>query len=299
MNTDQTLNLPAIVRFLSSRDSNLLFLALSFLLAVIIVVFVQPISVFEYTTQGTSLSELAQLALMTVGGFATVTVSRLALSFIASRKDLSLLAITIWIAVELILSIAVTAIMAWSLSGGGPVKLAPLTGDILLGYISILLVPSVISYQAFRLHELRMDLVDLRRKLTTEGLGVSSEQSINFYDKGGRLALSTRIGNVLYIEAADNYANIHYLNEEKEDTFILHNSLKDMEKEYSQLGLLRCHRGYMVNAGNVKLMRKEKSLFMLELNDTAKTIPVSKSYINAVTHYFSSNPSTPTDTLKQ
>ena len=100
---------------------------------------------------------------------------------------------------------------------------------------------------------------------------------------------STRFANVLYIEAADNYANIHYLNDDKEDTFILHNSLKDLEKEYSGMGLLRCHRGYMVNVVNVKLMRKERSGMVLELSSSSKTIPVSKSYTAAVTAFFSSD----------
>ena len=33
-----------------------------------------------------------------------------------------------------------------------------------------------------------------------------------------------------YIEAADNYVNIHYVNAGKEETFILLNSMKNIEK---------------------------------------------------------------------
>lgn len=179
--------------------------------------------------------------------------------------------------------------MAWSLSGGGMVSLAPLTGSILLGNVAVFLVPNVIAYQSYRLREMRAELIAMRRKISVENQTTPSDQSINFYDKGGRLSLSTRLANVLYIEAADNYTNIHYLNGDKEDTFILHNSLKDLEKEYSSLGLLRCHRGYMVNVLNVKLMRKERTGLVLELATTAKIIPVSKSYAAAVTTFFSSD----------
>ena len=76
MNTDQTLNLPAITRFLTSKESILLFLVLSFFLAVILVVFVQPVAVLDYTSQNSVLSPLARLALMAAGGYATVAVSR-------------------------------------------------------------------------------------------------------------------------------------------------------------------------------------------------------------------------------
>lgn len=289
MNNDQTINLPALVRFLTSKEGNLLFLALSFLMAVIIVVFVQPQAILDYTTQTTSLSALAQVALMTVVGYVTVAVSRVVLIMATSHKELSIPGLAVWMFTELILCVAVTALMAWSLSGGGPVRLAPLVGDILLGNVSVFLIPNVIAYLSFRLRELRSELVATRRRFASESQAASGEQSINFYDKGGRLSFSTRFANVLYIEAADNYANIHYFNGEKEDTFILHNSLKDLEKEYSGIGLLRCHRGYMVNVVNVKLMRKERSGLVLELASTAKTIPVSKSYAAAVTAFFSSD----------
>lgn len=289
MNTDQTLNLPAIVRFMTSREANYLFLALSFLMAVILVVFVQPHGLLDYTTQTTALSPLTQVALITVGGYAVVAVSRLSLVFISSRKELTISALAVWVFLELIFCVAVASLMAWSLSGGGTVRLAPLAGDILLGNVSVFLIPNVIAYLSYRLRELRVELMTIRRRFVSESQSVPSEQSINFYDKGGRLSFSTRFANVLYIEAADNYANIHYINDDKEDTFILHNSLKDLEKEYSGMGLLRCHRGYMVNVTNVKLMRKERSGLVLELVSSAKTIPVSKSYASAVTNFFSSD----------
>jgi len=278
-----------MARFLTSGESNLLFLVLSFLMGVILVVFVQPVGILDYTSCNTTLSPLAVVALMAAGGYAMVALSRGVLVLVSRRKELSLFWLLMWMSIELILCVAVTVIMAWSISGGGKVRLAPLAADVLLGNVTVFLIPNVITYQAFRLKEMRVELVSLRRKFTTDAQAVPSDQSINFYDKGGRLSFSTRIANVLYIEAADNYTNIHYINEEKEDTFILHNSLKDLEKEYSGIGLLRCHRGYMVNVMNVKLMRKEKGSFVLELASTSKSIPVSKSYAAAVTKHFSSD----------
>lgn len=278
-----------MARFLTSGESNLLFLVLSFLMGVILVVFVQPVGILDYTSRNSTLSPLAVVALMAAGGYAMVALSRGVLVLVSRRKELSLFWLIMWMSIELILCVAVTVIMAWSISGGGKVRLAPLAADVLLGNVTVFLIPNVITYQAFRLKEMRVELVSLRRKFTTDAQAVPSDQSINFYDKGGRLSFSTRIANVLYIEAADNYTNIHYINEEKEDTFILHNSLKDLEKEYSGIGLLRCHRGYMVNVMNVKLMRKEKGSFVLELASTSKAIPVSKSYAAAVTKHFSSD----------
>ena len=295
MNSDQTLNITVICRYLSRGSSISLFLAFSLLFAVVLVVFIQPVGILSYTSQTSSLSPLAQLALITVTGYLTVLISRVILCFVARSVTLSPMVYGIWIAIELMLCIALSAFFAWIVSGCGPVKLGSLAGDIFLGNIAIFLIPNIMAFQDYRIHELK---AQLRRAQAPSPTGPVSpslpDQHINFYEKGGRLALTTRCSNVLYIEAADNYANIHYINEGKEDAFILHNSLKDIEKDCLAMGLLRCHRGYMVNVENVKLMRKERGGLLLEINHTSKIIPVSKSYASDVIRFFSTNnPSAP------
>jgi DNA-binding LytR/AlgR family response regulator len=94
---------------------------------------------------------------------------------------------------------------------------------------------------------------------------------------------------VLYIEASNNYTNIHYINEDHEDCFILHNSMKNVEDTYASIGMLRCHRGYLVNLENIKLIRRDKDGMVIELAQSNKTIPVSKTYVNKVAHSFAGN----------
>lgn len=290
MNTDLTLNITSICRYLSRGGSIFLFLVFGFLLAVVVVVFLQPVGVLSHTSQESSLSPLAQLTLITIAGYLTVLVSRVILYFVARRTTLSPMAYGLWISIELVLCVALAVFFAWIVSGCGPIKLGALAGEMLLGNIGIFLIPNIIAFQAFRIHELK---TQLRRAMAPAPVRPVSpslpDQHINFYEKGGRLALTTRCSNVLFIEAADNYANIHYINEGKEDTFILHNSLKDIEKDCLAMGILRCHRGYMVNVENVKLMRKERGNLLLEINRTPKTIPVSKSYESDVIRFFSTN----------
>lgn len=115
---------------------------------------------------------------------------------------------------------------------------------------------------------------------------LESSENMNFYDQGGKLAFSTKRTNVLFIEAADNYSNIHYINEGKEDTFILHSSLKKLENREKYEGLLRCHRGYMVNIENIKLIRKDKDGLVIELSQITKSIPVSRTYNEKVVRFF-------------
>lgn len=289
--TDQPLNFATIRRFLTRFESILLFLSLTLVVAVLLVVFGQPTSILGYFEQQSNLTPLGQITISFISGFGVLALSRVLLSLVGRKHDLSPAAMVIWIVAELIVCVSVIALVLWGLCGGGTVDLASLVGALVLGMAGVLLVPTVVTYLIRRLREAQDEVVRLRQ-LTGHQDGQAkqaAEASVNFFAKGGRLAFSTRMGNILYIEAADNYVNIHYLNGEKEETFILFNSMKNIEKSFAGTSLMRCHRGYMVNADNVRLMRKEALGLVLEINHCAKTIPVSKSFAEPVTQYFAYN----------
>lgn len=288
---DQPLNLTSIRRFLTRHESILLFLSLTLVVAVLLVVFGQPTSILNYFDQRSSLTPLGQITISFISGFGVLLLSRLVLFLVGRKRDLAPAAMVIWIVAELILCVSVMALVLWGLCGGGAVNLTPLVGDLVLGTVGVLLVPTVVTYLIRRLREAQGEVMRLRQLLGHQD-GQSkqaADASVNFFAKGGRLAFSTRMGNILYIEAADNYVNIHYVNGEKEETFILFNSMKNIEKSFAGTSLMRCHRGYMVNADNVRLMRKEALGLVLEINHCAKTIPVSKSFAEPVTQYFAYN----------
>ena len=288
---DQPLNLTSIRRFLTRHESILLFLSLTLVVAVLLVVFGQPTSILNYFDQRSSLTPLGQITISFISGFGVLLLSRLVLFLVGRKRDLAPAAMVIWIVAELILCVSVMALVLWGLCGGGAVNLTPLVGDLVLGTIGVLLVPTVVTYLIRRLREAQGEVMRMRQLLSHQDgqAKQAADASVNFFAKGGRLAFSTRMGNILYIEAADNYVNIHYVNGEKEETFILFNSMKNIEKSFTGTSLMRCHRGYMVNADNVRLMRKEALGLVLEINHCAKTIPVSKSFAEPVTQYFAYN----------
>ncbi len=288
---DQPLNLTSIRRFLTRHESILLFLSLTLVVAVLLVVFGQPTSILNYFDQRSSLTPLGQITISFISGFGVLLLSRLVLFLVGRKRDLAPAAMVIWIVAELILCVSVMALVLWGLCGGGAVDLTPLVGDLVLGTIGVLLVPTVVTYLIRRLREAQGEVMRMRQLLGHQDgqAKQAADASVNFFAKGGRLAFSTRMGNILYIEAADNYVNIHYVNGEKEETFILFNSMKNIEKSFAGTSLMRCHRGYMVNADNVRLMRKEALGLVLEINHCAKTIPVSKSFAEPVTQYFAYN----------
>lgn len=292
---DQQLNIRSIRFFLTRRESIFLFLVLTLVAAVLLVVFGQPTSLTNYTEQLTSLTALGQVTICFISGYGTLILSRVVLFFVNRMHEVGPAGLVIWVVVELLVCVTVITLVLWAVSGAGRVDLAPLVGTIVLGFVGLLTVPTVVTYLILRLRETHDELVRMRQMFSRQDPAsqIPVDTNVNFYAKGGRMSFSTKLSNILYIEAADNYVNIHYINGDKEDTFILFNSMKNIEKNFKGTSLMRCHRGYMVNAENVKLMRKDGMGLLLELNQSDKVVPVSKSYAEPITQYFAFNTSMP------
>ena len=113
---------------------------------------------------------------------------------------------------------------------------------------------------------------------------VYKKNLLAFPDEKGELRISIVPENLLYIDSADNYATIHYLNKSKISHFLIRNSLKWMEENLiKDTPLVRCHRSYIVNLDRVKVMRKTKNGILLELDaNNTPDIPVSKTYYERV-----------------
>lgn len=115
----------------------------------------------------------------------------------------------------------------------------------------------------------------------------NSRNMIPFYDERGGLKFSIKMGCLLYIESADNYVNIFYLDNNKILRYTLRSTIKRMEEFFAGTETIRCHRSYMVNFERVKMLRKKQHELTLELDaPTEVEIPVSKTYVQNVMDTF-------------
>jgi hypothetical protein len=151
----------------------------------------------------------------------------------------------------------------------------------------ILLLPYAILWLYFALKEKNtlLQKINLEEK-TAE---VPKRNLIAFLDEKGEFKISIVLENLLYVDSADNYATIHYLNKSKLSHFLIRNSLKWMEENLTKDSpLVRCHRSYIVNLDKVKVLRKTKDGIFLELDAiNTSDIPVSKTYYERVMAKFS------------
>jgi DNA-binding LytR/AlgR family response regulator len=151
----------------------------------------------------------------------------------------------------------------------------------------ILLLPYAILWLYFSWR----DKTHMLEKLSQEDqpAEVPKKTLIAFPDEKGELNISIMLENLLYVDSADNYATIYYLNKSKLSHFLLRNSLKWMEENLTtESSLVRCHRSFIVNLDKVKVLRKTKDGIYLELDaENTPDIPVSKTYYERVMNRFS------------
>lgn len=118
----------------------------------------------------------------------------------------------------------------------------------------------------------------------------AASKIVNFFDDKKELQLSMRLDHIYYIESAENYVHIYYRNKEAVERFTLRSSLKKQQEKLEKYGFIRCHRSYLVNFANILLLRKDKDGPYLDFGEVGlQQIPISKTYLDAVTAYFIQN----------
>lgn len=79
-----------------------------------------------------------------------------------------------------------------------------------------------------------------------------SEKPVALPDENGKQALELLPSQMLYLQAADNYVEVFYLENDLPRRAILRNTLTALETALGDAVLLRCHRSYLVNLALVE-----------------------------------------------
>lgn len=144
----------------------------------------------------------------------------------------------------------------------------------------VLLLPYSVLWLYFSWEDKKTRLEKIRKEGTPDG---QVKGMVHFCDERGGLRFSLKAENLLYLEAADNYVYIHYLDNGKLSRHLLRSNLKRLEGELHDTALIRCHRSYMVNSEKVSLIRREKEGLRLEMEGIANlSLPVTPTYATLV-----------------
>jgi DNA-binding LytR/AlgR family response regulator len=213
-----------------------------------------------------------------------VVASRLFMYNYCKRKNLTYVGFAGWVAGEIFFMALVYTILIKTITDD-PREFIDIFKKSVEVTALVLILPYLILWLYFALREKNVQLRHLEEFDIPES---QSPKMIPFFDEKGTLRLSVKREDVLFLEAADNYVTIHYLDGQKSSRFMIRNSMKTISDSFPGSSLVRCHRSYMVNFDRVKIIRKEKDGLHLELDIPEKTnLPVSKTYVQEVLKKFS------------
>jgi LytTr DNA-binding domain len=217
-------------------------------------------------------------------GVLVVVISRITMYHVSKRYTIIIWQYLIWIFAEIFL-MALTYTMFEKLF----LKDARLFIDLLKNSSRntalVLLLPYSVLWLYFSWRDKKEQI---ERLADLPPFSENTRDMIPFYDEKGILKFSVKKENLLYLESAENYVNICYLNKGKVSKYLLRDTLKKIEESFSGTEIIRCHRSYMVNFEKIKVIRKERDGLKLEFDNPSVTdLPVSKTYVNTVMQTFS------------
>ncbi len=217
-----------------------------------------------------------------------VSVSRMGMYYYAKKHDLTYFEYGLWVLGEIIgmsLVYALTPISFMDVSD----TFFSLWGNAAVYTMFILLIPYAIVMLA-------LIMLHYKKQLEAAGLPVKAQRSgqpaalpdmFNFYDERGELKLSLRPESLFYIEAADNYVQIYFWKGDKLQHYLLRTTLREVEKQFRDKDLLRCHRSYVVNFGKVKMLKRTSEGLEIDFDvENVPNLPVTKTYAEKVMKRF-------------
>ena len=217
--------------------------------------------------------------------------NRVGMHLLNKRKAITFSVYTLWCVIEIVLICGIYTATSSEISTG----LSRTKSEIFwhaLPYCAIALgMPCIIATMYFII----LDKNNIIKLMSSDNI-VTDEVSpdgghqtkITLCDNNGTVKMLVSIENLYYIQSDDNYIKVCYTDSQGQmQRYMLRCSLRTIEENFKDIGLIRCSRQYIVNAAKVGHIRKEYGGYILELtNQSIQPITVTKNYADKVLLYF-------------
>jgi len=218
-------------------------------------------------------------SVMILIGMMGIVISKLIFFLIMGRIRMSYLIFGIWHVAEIVLMAIIYLVVDLVLLKSG-MELVDRFASLLFITLMVLAIPYPISWLYLSMKDKRIKLEDLTENTSQE---FREKKMISFRDETEKLRFSIKSVDILFVESTDNYVTVHTLEKEKVKKIMLRNTMKRLEKELEGTLIHRCHRSYMVNFENIKLVKLISTNLYIYMDSPEEIrIPVSKSYAEHV-----------------
>jgi len=250
----------------------------------------KPFNSESWLPNSNSTNYLIYSSMMVIIGMTVISISRVIMHYFVKKIQIGYSEYILWLVFESIMLAAFYVFVAYKFGfvenykQGHPdetlmIALFEIFRKAALNTIWMLLIPYTIALLYLSNEDARKRLIESENKPVG--------RIIQFKDEKGEIRFSTALENILYLEAADNYVNINYVNNDRISDFILRNKLKNVEEDMANTPLKRCHRSYMINLVHVQSIKHDQKEISIEFDTTSiKGVTVTKTYQDSIIDAF-------------
>ena len=218
-------------------------------------------------------------SVMILIGMLGIVISKMLFFLSMGRIKMNYLIFGLWHVAELALMTSIYLVVDLVLLRSG-MRLVDRYPSLLFITLLVLAIPYSISWLYLSMKDKRTKLENLTEDTSQE---FREKKMISFRDETEKLRFSIKSEDILYVESTDNYVTVHTLEKGKVKKIMLRNTMKRLEKELEGTLIQRCHRSYMVNFENIKLVKLiSTSLYIYMDSPEEIRIPVSRTYAEHV-----------------
>jgi DNA-binding LytR/AlgR family response regulator len=212
-------------------------------------------------------------------GMLVIVISKLIFYLLVGRIRFTYLIFGLWHLTEIVLLAVVYLLVDLVLLKSG-MELVERFTSLLFITLLVLAIPYSLSWLYLSMKDKRAKLENLVEDTSLE---FKEKKMITFRDETEKLRFSIKSADILYVESTDNYVTVHTIEQGKLRKIMLRNTMKRLEKELEGTLIQRCHRSFMVNFENIKLVKLISTNLYIYMDSPVETrIPVSRTYAEHV-----------------
>jgi hypothetical protein len=228
--------------------------------------------------------------LLLLAGFGAVTfVALLLISFIGPRVFRSWYSEKNWTVGKEIFHnvVVILVITVGNILYTESISIGSISPAAILVWIGITLAVGIIPATIITL----LNYTRLLRQHATTGFRIdateaSGSDQLTLMAENEKDSLTLTTQSLLYIESADNYAEVVFWESGKKEKQLIRSSLSRIEEQITAPDIVRCHRSYIVNLHQVESISGNAQGYKLQLKNEATVIPVARRYGERVKPYF-------------
>lgn len=214
-----------------------------------------------------------------LSGMLIIVLSKLVFVLLVRRIRFTYLLFAAWNMMEIVLLAAAYLVVDLVLLKSNAELVERFT-SLLFITLLVLAIPYSISWMWLSLKDKRTTLENLTADTSLE---FREKKMITFRDETEKLRFSIKSEDILFVESTDNYVTVHTIEKGKIKKIMLRNTMKRLEKELEGTLIQRCHRSYMVNFENIKLVKLISANLYIYMDFPEEIrIPVSRTYAEHV-----------------